>query len=51
MRADAFNLHIYPVRTEITDKSLQVYSKDEDESNDIIVHKTLSQSCSTDEDK
>ena len=51
MRADALNLHVYPVRTEITDLSLHVYSTDEDESKGIIIHKILSQSCSTDEDE
>ena len=51
MRADARNFHGYPVRTEMTDLSLQIFSTDEDESKGIIVHENLSQSCSKDEDE
>ena len=50
-RADALNLHVYPVRTKMTALSSKVYSTKEDESKGIIVHETLSQSCSTDEDE
>ena len=46
MRADAVNSHGYPVRTEMTAPSSHVCSTDEDESEGIIVHETLSQSCS-----
>ena len=51
MRADALNSHVYPVRTEMTALSLHIYSKDEDKWKGIIVHETLSQSCSTDGDE
>ena len=51
MRADALNLHDYPVRTEMTAPSSHVCSTDEDESEGIIVHETLSQNCSTDKDE
>ena len=51
MRADAFNLHIYPVITKMNSRSLHVCSTNEDESKCIIVHENLSQSCYTDEDK
>ena len=51
MRFNALDLHVYPVRTEMTTPSSHVCSMDEDESKGIIMHKTLSQNCSTDEDK
>ena len=51
MISDAFNLHIYPVRTAITAQYLHICSTDEEESKHIIVHETLSQSCSTDEEE
>ena len=51
MRSDALNLHGYPVRTEMTAPSLHVCSTDEDESEGIIVHKTLLHICSTDEEE
>ena len=49
MRDDALSSQVYPVRTEITALSSHVCSTDEDESKGIKVHKTLLQSCSTDE--
>ena len=53
MISDAFNLHVEPVRTEITGTQripiLQVCSLDESKSKGIIVDKTLSQVCSTNE--
>ena len=51
MIADALNLYIYPVRTEMTAPSSYIYSTEKDESKGIIVHKTLSHSFSMDEDK
>ena len=51
MRAVSLNLHIYPVRTEMTDPSLHVFNTDKDESKGNIVQETLSQSFSTDEDE
>ena len=51
MRSDALNSYVYPVRTEMTAPPLHVCSTDKDESKGIIVHKTLSQSCSTEEDE
>ena len=52
MRADTFNLHIYPVRTEITSTQyipiLQVFSSDQIESKGIITDENLSQVCSKD---
>ena len=51
MRADALNLHVYPVRTEMTDPSLHVCSTDKIELKEFIVNKTLLQRCSMDKDK
>ena len=51
MRDDALNLHVYPVKTEMTAPYLHICSTDENESKGIIVHKTLLQICSTDEDE
>ena len=51
MRSDALNLHGYPVRTEMTALTSQVFSTEEDKSKGIIVHKTLSQSCSREEEE
>ena len=51
MRSDALNSHGYPVRKEMTAPSSHICSTDEDESQGIIVHKTLLQSCSTDKEK
>ena len=42
MRADALNLHVYPVRTKITSLSLYVCSKDESEFKEFLVNKNLS---------
>ena len=50
MRSDTLNSHVYPERTEMTDPSSHVYSRDENKSKGIIVHENLLQSCSTDED-
>ena len=49
MRADALNLHVYPVRTEMTAPSSHVFSTDKEKSKLIIVHETLLQSCSMNE--
>ena len=51
MKADALSSHVYPVRTEITALPSNICSTDEYESKGIILHETLSQSCSTDEDE
>ena len=51
MRSDALNLHVYPVRTKMTDLSSNICYTAKDESKGIIVQKILSQSCSTDEDE
>ena len=55
MRADALNLHVYPVRTELTGTEqisiLHVCSTYEIKSEEFLVGKTLSQICSTDEKK
>ena len=51
MRSDALNLHVYPVRTKMTDPSSNICYTAKDESKGIIVQKTLSQSCSTDKDE
>ena len=51
MRADALNWHGYGGYTEMTDPSLNVCSTDKDKSKRIIMHKTLSQSCSTNEEE
>ena len=54
-RADSFNLHVYPVRTEMTaTKQIpvsHVCSTDNSELNEFIVNKTLSHIFSTDEEK
>ena len=49
MRSDAFNSHVYPVRTEITALYSHVCCTDKDESKRIIMHETLSQNCYMDE--
>ena len=51
MRDDALNLHVYPVRTEMTSCSSHVYSTGEGKSKRIIMHETLSQSFFMDEDE
>ena len=55
MRADALNLHVYPVRTEMTGTKhipvLHVCSMDESESEEFLVAENLSQVCSTDKEK
>ena len=55
MRADALNLHVYPIRTEITATkhilTSHVSSMDESKLKEILVDKTLFRICSTDEDK
>ena len=51
MRADALNLHGYPVITETTALSSRIFSTDEGKSEGIIVHETLSQSFFTNEEK
>ena len=54
MRYDALNLHVYPIRTEITATkqipTLQVCSTDNSELKEFLVDKTLSQICSTEKD-
>ena len=55
MRADALNLHIYPVITEMNNTqqilTLHVCSTNESESEEFLVDKTLSQVCYTDKEK
>ena len=55
MRSDALNLHIYPVRTEITATkqitTLHVYSSYKSELKEFLVEENLSQICSTNEEK
>ena len=55
VRADALNLHIYPVRTDMTATTqipiLRICSTDERKLEELLVDKTVSQVCSTDEDK
>ena len=55
MRSDALNLHIYPVRTEITVMkqipTSRVCSTDKSELKKFLGNKTLSQSCSADKYK
>ena len=51
MRADTLNWHDYGGYMEITDPSSNVNSTDKDESKCIIVHKTLSQNCSANENE
>ena len=49
MRSDTLNWHDYGGYTEMTPPSTNIYTTDEGESKRIIVQKTLSQSCSTNE--
>ena len=51
MRADTLNWHNYGSYTEMTTPSSNVYSLDKDKSKHIIVHKNLSQNCSTNNEK
>ena len=55
MRADALNLHVYPVRTEMNATkqipTSHVYSKDDSKLKEFLVDKALSQICYTDKDK
>ena len=51
MRYYTLSWHDYVGYTEMTAPSSNVYSKDENESKHVILHKTLSGSCSTNEDK
>ena len=55
MRYDALNLHVYPVRTEMTDTKQipisHVCSTDKSESEEFLVDENLPQVCSTDEYK
>ena len=49
MISDTLNWHNYGGYTEMTAPSSNLYSTDKEESNRIIVHEGLSQSCSTNE--
>ena len=51
IRADALNLHVYPVITEITALSLQVCSTEESELKEFLVNENLLQSCYTGKDE
>ena len=55
VRADTFNSHMYPLRTEMTAKKQilisHVCSTDESKLKEFLVVKTLSQIYSTDKDK
>ena len=55
MRADALNLHVYPVRMEMAGTKqiqiLNVCSTDESKSEDFLVDKTLSQVSSMDKEE
>ena len=55
MRVGALNSHVYPVITEMTATNqiliLHVFSTYESELKEFLVDKTLSQICSTDEEK
>ena len=51
MISDTLNWHDYGGYKEMTASSSNVNFTDEDESNRIIMHKTLLQSCSTDEEE
>ena len=51
MRADTLNWNNYGGYMEMTALSSKDYSTGENESNRIIMHKTLSQNCSVNEDK
>ena len=51
MSADALNLNGYPVRTEMTAPTSHVFYTDESKLKEFLVNKTLSQSCSTDEEE
>ena len=48
MRYDNFNWHNHGRYKEMTAPSLDVNATNKDESKRIIVHKTLSENCSTD---
>ena len=54
-RADVLNLHVYPVRTEMTATkhilTLHIFSMDKSELKEFLDDKTLSQICSTDKDR
>ena len=51
MRANALNLHVYPVRIEITVTKqipiLQIFSTDKSKSEEFLLDKTLYQVCFT----
>ena len=55
MRADALNLHGYPVRTEMSNtkqiSNLHVCSTDKSKLNEFLFNKTLLHICYTDEDE
>ena len=55
MRADVLNLHVYPIRIEMTGTkqipTSHVCSTDDSKLKEFIVDKTLSYICSTDKDK
>ena len=55
MRSDALNLHVYPVRTEITDTKQipisHVCSTEKSELEEFLVEETLSQICYTNEEE
>ena len=51
MRTDSLNWYSYGGYTKMTALSLNVFSTDEDESDGIIIHKTLSKSCSANKNK
>ena len=51
MVSGTLNWHDYGGYTEMTAPSLNDYSRSEDESKRIIVHETLSQTCSVNKDK
>ena len=51
MRDDALNSQVYPVRTKMIAPFSHVCFTEEDKSKGIIVHETLSQSCSTEEEE
>ena len=55
LRADALNLHVYPVRTEMTATKhilvSHVCSTDDSKLKGFLVDKTLLRNCSTDQDE
>ena len=55
MRSDVLNLHVYPIRREMTGtqhiSTSHVYSQDESELKKFLFDKTLLQICSTDEEE